>query len=493
MATDYTVTIRRNDTEALSVQRMREAELSFDAPFNLVLADKTTFKAESVVRHIPGKRMVVFGKWKGKSVVAKLFFDKYRAVQQMENDAKGVKTLLERRIPTPELVYQGTDETNKIQMLIFKRIKHSQTLDEIWREQSHPDDIWEALSNVIVELATQHVFGIVQQDLHLKNFLLTDKLIYTLDGAQIKLYDPILPKKESLESLAQFLSQLGVGHTELQLKLYDHYANARGWAIKDEDIALLMFNIKHINEVRWHRYERKIFRNCTSFKKIKTFSMAGMYDRQYVGPEFQQFLQDPESVFGREAVRMLKNGRSSTVIKIMLDGHQMVIKRYNMKDIIHRLRRMFRPTRASVSWRLANKLLLFGITTAKPIAFLERNILGVRGTSYYVTEDVSGLNIQDFFTQNDSLQNDAARNILNRIVSMLKNLVQIDMTHGDLKASNILVDANNNPVLIDLDGATEHLSLTGFRKEWKKELERFLRNFDNMPAVREVFESELQV
>jgi tRNA A-37 threonylcarbamoyl transferase component Bud32 len=396
------------------------------------------------------------------------------------------------RIPTPDVLYQGTDSSHKIQTLIFKRINNSKTLDEVWNTQSHPDDIWEALSNVIVELATQHVFGIVQQDLHLKNFLLTDKIIYTLDGAQIKLFEPILPKKESLENLAIFLSQLGAGQKELQLELYEHYASARGWTIKQEDVAFLLFEIKHNNEMRWFRYEKKIFRNCTTYKRVKTFTKVGMYDRAYDGPEFQQFLQNPDSVFANADVTMLKNGRSSTVIKTVIDGRHLVIKRYNLKDTLHRLRRTLRPTRASACWRLANKLSLFGIATAKPIAYLENNILGMHGVSYYVTEDVPGNNLFDYLHQHNAMQDKTARGVVFGTVKMLKNLAQIEVTHGDLKATNILIGLNDKPVLIDLDGAREHLSLSGLRRAWKSELNRFLRNFDGSPQIRELFEVELQ-
>ena len=46
--------------------------------------------------------------------------------------------------------------------------------------------------------------------------------------------------------------------------------------------------------------------------------------------------------------------------------------------------------------------------------------------------------------------------------------------------------------MIDLDGATEHFSLSKLRKEWKKELQRFLQNFQSNPVVLKKFEVELE-
>lgn len=488
MGTNYTVTINNHDEPAYAGNQIRKAEMNFNAPFVLKLSDKTTFQSEWVVRHIPKRRMVVFGKWKDKPVVAKLFFDRHRAAQQMASDVRGVNTLREHRIPTPALLFEGEDEQKQIKVLIFERIQSCQSLEDIWNQQSHPDDVWEALKAVTIELATQHVFGILQHDLHLKNFLLTDKVTYTLDGAQIELLDPILPKFQSMQNMALFLAQFGVGHEALQTQLYQYYASARGWALKPEDINELQFEIKRINENRWRRYAKKIFRNCTAFKRIKTLSRKGMFDRSYDGAEFQAFLKNPDAVFQHVGVKMLKNGRSSTVIKVPLDGRELVIKRYNLKSIGHRLRRMLRQTRAAKSWRLANKLRLFGIATAKPVAYIENNVLGFRGRSYYVTEYVSGENVVSVIAKNQE-----SEEIVDRVVDVLKNLVRVDMTHGDLKASNIIIDADHHPVIIDLDGAAEHISLSGLRRAWKKEIGRFLQNFDVMPSVREMFVRKLEI
>jgi hypothetical protein len=107
--------------------------------------------------------------------------------------------------------------------------------------------------------------------------------------------------------------------------------------------------------------------------------MRGMMRRDHAGVEFHQFMQQPETVFARADAIMLKNGRSSTVIRVNLDGLELVVKRYNMKNIWHRLRRALRHTRAHQSWRLAQKLNLFYVNTAKPVAYLEANVLGMRG------------------------------------------------------------------------------------------------------------------
>jgi tRNA A-37 threonylcarbamoyl transferase component Bud32 len=178
-------------------------------------------------------------------------------------------------------------------------------------------------------------------------------------------------------------------------------------------------------------------------------------------------------------------------VKITLDGNDYVVKRYNMKNFWHRLRRCLRQTRAASSWRLAQKLSLFDIPTARPVAFIEKRFFCFRTTSYYVTEYVSGEHAGEYFSRHYN-QNEKTTNMIKRISMLLKSVAKIEITHGDLKITNILIDSADQPVLIDLDGASEHFSLIGLRKAWQKELERFLFNFNANPMLRKKFESELE-
>jgi tRNA A-37 threonylcarbamoyl transferase component Bud32 len=452
--------------------------------FRLRLANGEALFAEKVVRVLPKRRLVVFGTWQGKPVVAKLFISARHAKRDMERDEAGVLLLQENKIPTPPLYARTTNADGTIYVLIFKRILNAKRLDDVWQNKETVDDVLPALRSVIVELATQHVLGVVQNDLHLNNFLLTKKKIYTLDGAQIQLFPRLLPKEKSMENLALFLSQLGVGVEDCQEKLFRHYAKSRGWLLKPTDVPALFLLIKKWNDLRFRRYEKKIFRACTDFSPVKNWHQRGMYDRAHATPELMKFIHDPESVFNAKTATVLKAGRSSTVIKIVLDEKTFVIKRYNIKNTWHRLRRALRATRAATSWRLALKLRLFGVAAAKPIAFIENKFFGIKGKSYLAMEYISEQHIGNYFHQHqgDEIKTNA---MVEKITTLLTNLTKLEMTHGDLKMTNIMINQREQPVLIDLDGAVEHASHSGLRKTWQKETQRFLRNFTTMPNVME--------
>lgn len=495
MENDYIVTTPSahdaHGLDTLGWAELHAATFAFNMPFCLRLSDNQVILCERVARMLPKKRIVVFGTWHGKQIVAKLFFDINNAKKHMEKDIAGIKSLQNNKIPTPALLYEGKSVDKRIYVLIFERILDARSMDELWQNRKNVDDILFLLKSVVIEIATQHVLGLLQHDLHLKNFLLNERTVYTLDGAQIEIFPNLLSRSISINNLALFLSQLGIDSELYQEKLFKHYSEARGWTLKKEDYTEFFALIKKWNIFRWKKFSKKIYRNSSDFSTIHTWQTFGMYDRRYESPELLQFLANPDSVFGSLHTKMLKAGNSSTVVKVRLDNRDYVVKRYNMKSFWHWLRRCLRQTRASSSWKFAQKLNLFDISTAAPVAFIENRICGLRGKSYYVTEYVRGEHVGDFLSHQVT-KHARITEVIKRIGILLKDVAKVDMTHGDLKTTNILIDENNQPVLIDLDGAAEHASLSRLRNAWQDELTRFLENFNSNPVVRKQFEAELE-
>jgi tRNA A-37 threonylcarbamoyl transferase component Bud32 len=156
----------------------------------------------------------------------------------------------------------------------------------------------------------------------------------------------------------------------------------------------------------------------------------------------------------------------------------------------HQLRRSVRATRAAKSWELAHKLNMFGVPTARPVAFIEKKLLGMRSQSYFISEYVSSEHIGEYFNRQRKDEVKTAV-MIEKTANLLKLLQKLQMTHGDLKMTNILVNANEQPVLIDLDGAAEYFSMTALQRAWQRETDRLLRNFEDKPDLQEKFRSIL--
>lgn len=459
------------------------------APTEWTLQDsEIPLYCEEVVRMIPNKRLVAFGEWGNQKVVIKLFFEKGEAKKDAVRDATGVLALMECNVPTPKLLYQGSEDKKRIYILIFERIMEAESFLNIWQNKKNPEELIPLLRALIVEIATQHVLGILQKDLHLNNFLVTEKCIYTLDGGQIsKIYHP-LDEERSIEYLALLLAQLGVGMLEIQIDLFKYYAKLRGWLLKPKDIARFKKKLLRQTEDRSIRYRKKVFRSCTQIQRIDKMTRTILYDRNYAAPEFLKFLENPDKIFENPNIVFLKQGRSSTVVKAVLDNRVLVIKRYNLKNSWHRLRRLFRNTRASVSWCMSQHLFASGIKTAKPVACIENRFLGFRGTSYFVMEYIDGPHIGEYFRE-FSHDNNALAAMAQSMKILIANLSELRITHGDLKMTNILVK-NHIPYLIDLDGISEHSTQKSLRIAMLNEIQRFMRNWEQSPPVLAMFKNE---
>ncbi|MDX1902309.1 MAG: lipopolysaccharide kinase InaA family protein [Gammaproteobacteria bacterium] len=454
-------------------------------PFQLELRDETEpVICQQIVRILPGKRLVLFGIWKGVDVVVKLFMEPGRARFHAEREAKSIKRLTEAGIATPELCYEGSTVKFSMPVLITKRITAARDLESLWLYRTHPETTGRLMHAVIIELATQHVMGIVQRDCHLGNMLIKNHRIYTLDTGSIDFYDHPLPIKSSLDHLALFFSQLGTGTKALHEQLFALYCKARGWQLKPAHLKLLEKSTRRYLRKRIEDYREKVVRNSTHFCKMRTFGTRIYFDRSFQTPSMMVMLKNPKYVFQQEH-KMLKEGRSSTVIQSILDHRAFVIKRYNNKSIFHWLRRCFKKSPALKSWQYAHTLRLAGIATPRPVACVEKHFFGIPVRSYFIMEYVSGMHLDDYISH-EKIASPEAQTVAVRVMHLLQQLKELRMSHGDLKSTNFIIH-NDRPVLIDLDGMTQHHTAREMKQAYEKEIQRFLQNWDHALPIKTFF------
>jgi tRNA A-37 threonylcarbamoyl transferase component Bud32 len=156
-----------------------------------------------------------------------------------------------------------------------------------------------------------------------------------------------------------------------------------------------------------------------------------------------------------------------------------VVKRYNVKNLFHALRRALKPlARFRRAWINGQRLHFLNIPTPRPLALVEERLGPWRGVAYLVTEDCGDVDLLAEITASGLSDKRCAQ-----ITTIFTSLQRAGLMHGDTKASNFLI-WQDQVFLIDLDGMTENPA------GLSKDLERFLRNWDN--ATRRRFEEAFQ-
>jgi tRNA A-37 threonylcarbamoyl transferase component Bud32 len=473
-------------------QHLRNSGRNLEVPFRVLLesdGSSAELVCNKIMRIIPGKRIVCAGEWNKKQVAVKIFLNSGSAKRHSEREIKGINALKNAGIKTPAFLLQSNLQQDDTQVLVFQRIMPALNPHEVFDMAATDEKRSELLKRIAVVIAEQHEAGLKQKDLHLGNFLLSDNDIYTIDGDTVDTGQTgtALPKAMSLNNLGLLLAQLNPNFDHLFSTAFQAYTAKRSWPSDSSLFSRLLKEVKLQRKNRSKKYLHKIFRACTSFVCHKSWNRFMVCDRNFYYGEMKKLIANPDSVI--DSSRLLKGGNSSTVALAEVNNKLLVIKRYNIKNFIHALKRYPRITRAWSSWRNAHRLELLGIPTPKPIAFLEKRWGPFRSTSYYISEYIDGTDLYSMITS-DRSKEIKIEALSIKFGEMLKLLVDANMSHGDFKATNFIV-AGEKLYIIDIEGMREHICRWSLRRSLKRDCRRFMKNWKDMPEVASIFQNQI--
>ena len=217
----------------------------------------------------------------------------------------------------------------------------------------------------------------------------------------------------------------------------------------------------------------------------KTFTYLTYCKSDRYTPEMKSFLENPDIAFEIPDDLLLKNGNSATLVRYKVDSTDLVIKRYNMKTIIHAARRAFKKSRADHSWHYAHILQNKGINTPYPIAIKEKRWGPFRNKAYFICEYIEGPTALNYF-QDLKISYDDKSAMAKQIIEMMGILRSSMLSHGDMKATNIIINGDK-PFLLDLDSMIARTYKTRFIRAWNKDIRRFMQNWKDLPEIDQLF------
>lgn len=427
---------------------------------------------DSLLRTVPGKRLVALSTWQNRTVIVKIFISSNRWQRSMLKDIAGINRLKQARIPTPNLLLQTTTSDTKAGVLIIEYLQQGASLATLFDEAKSEEGKAEVLEMGVQAVAACHQAGLWQNDIHLDNFMLAAGTVYVLDGAGIKSNGGTLDTDTRLKNFALFLAQFPVFQDRQWRDLLDQYSK-QVRELTADDAANFSKKIIKARRKRLNAYERKLNRSTTANRCEQGSNFFYVYDRSIHSPELDRFIADPDSFIFEQ--QLLKDGNSSTVAMIQINERNYVLKRYNIKGFWHGISRAFRPSRAHHSWRNASVLEMLGVATAHPFLYLEERVFWLfRKRAYFLCEYIEG---HDLGTAWEKQELEISEN---EIVALFRGLFEImadyRISHGDMKATNFLIKDKKLHVL-DLDAMVRNKSKAKFTEKFSKDLRRFRKNW----------------
>lgn len=423
-------------------------------PITLDLPEGTV-QLQQWLRTLPGKRYVARGEQNGKTVLAKLWIGP-RSSSKLKAEQQGTALLQSQQLNTPDIISSGTTEDGAWQLSQW--LDQAQTLQDLLVLEpggtigdAHPPI--ETLTAVTGLLRSMHNKGVIQDDIHPGNFLWAQQQWWIIDAADIR---PANSTDDALNNLGIFLAQLPMGWANPVLDSY-------GLQPESEHANAVMRQCQQWRSHRALDLANKSLRDCTLFRVERNFRR---FESQWRTGRIELGNLDEKLITGK----LLKDGGSATVGLIEYGQRQLVLKRYNLKSLIHWLKRFWRPTRAWHSWWAGHRLRTLGISTPMPVALREERWGYCRGRGYLLTEIASGRDILE------ACQDEATtRKVALQIRSVLDIFAREKISHGDFKGTNLIWDGRLH--LIDLDSVQWHRREESWRKAFNKDIDRLLRNW----------------
>jgi tRNA A-37 threonylcarbamoyl transferase component Bud32 len=381
-----------------------------------------------------------------------------------------------RGIPTPEPLAWGIEQNGfgrSAGWLITRTEPGVPLLSLTETEHAHTSPAIHRLADELGRfLARLHATGVNHEDLHPGNLLVNVSAnciqFSLLDLHAVQLGPPCTwPERRDNLIVFNRYFMLRASRSERQ-RFWQSYAAASGAAINlpvDQAGRQIERLTLDSNRRFWAARDRRCLVSNRYYRRAAGNAIRGIVVRDLKSETVESLCQDADAFFASGA-RVLKDGRSSTVIELPIEvGRQTiaaVLKRFRCVDGRDPWLALLRRTPVIRSWVNGHGLRERCLPTARPLAVMHRYRNGLPCEGYLLTEKIE--NAVELRAWADRLvthpANEKRREIGVRIPALARLIRQLHtrgLAHRDLKAANILTSETLGDArfwFIDLVGVT---------------------------------------
>ncbi len=391
-------------------------------------------------------------------------------------EADRILRLSEMGIAVPELLGWGTGPNSSA--MLTREVTGAVPLEAVLESSISPRARRQFARLLGDFFGTLHSNGIWHPDPHPGNLLLADGQLVLLDTHAVR-FDLLSKELPNLVLLNRWFQQRASATDRARFWVAYRDGHKATLALDDSSFRQLIESRTHASNLRFWQQRRKRYVGSNSqVKPLRVGSWHGFSVTDLSQELFAQLSPDPLAPFAPSTpYPRLKDGPSSAVV--LLPGG-VLLKRFRIKKRSTLLKNLIRPSSAKRSWINGHSLLDRGIATARPLLLLEQRQRGVTGEALLAFEYLArATELKPALLQRDELER---CQLIDRLGLLLRRMHHVGVSHRDLKASNILVTSNGEPVLIDLVGVT--LGTVVVPKIRQRDLARLAASFLDVASIR---------
>jgi tRNA A-37 threonylcarbamoyl transferase component Bud32 len=134
-----------------------------------------------------------------------------------------------------------------------------------------------------------------------------------------------------------------------------------------------------------------------------------------------------------------------------------------------------------------------GLATPEPVVWAEERWMAVlRMRSLLITRYVNGRSLWQAVSSGE-LAGDRLKDAAAQLARIWNTLGQLNIGHGDMKATNFIVDSENRLWMIDLDSLRVLRNRLVLARQRRQDIKRFMRYWKGHPAAADLFSSHLGI
>lgn len=286
--------------------------------------------------------------------------------------------------------------------------------------------------------------GLFHQDLHTGNFLWGGDSLLLIDLHRAK-FKKSLSMDQRLWNLAHLFHSLREGWGEgEQLQFLNQYFEGEAEDSKNREILYQKIYplMKHLQKRQFQSRTKRCLMESTDFAIRRERGICYFYRREFPIDRLKRLIDKHRTLLKEEPSSLIKCSPEVNVSLLEDDGERICLKQFCYPQFWRKVKEYFRRPKGIKAWVAANGIRVRGLSTLKPLAYMERRKgLGLEESFFVMEALAEGLEMDRYILKGfDRVER--KRFFIKSFAQWLKSLHQKDLYHKDMKTCNILVSEN---------------------------------------------------